>query len=77
MNTPGGRYRPETGDVVKDASHERVGRVMGHVGPVYQLRPLNGGREWEAPASALSPAVQSDAMSPALAEVNAQSRGYR
>ncbi|MGW6457066.1 hypothetical protein ACWF94_14295 [Streptomyces sp. NPDC055078] len=38
------------------------------------MRPLNGGREWDAHAEDLAPAAQSDAMSAAVAEVNAYSR---
>ncbi len=36
------------GRVVIDTTCKRVGRVMGKEGPKYQLRPLRGGREWEA-----------------------------
>ncbi|MGW6461740.1 hypothetical protein ACWF94_38380 [Streptomyces sp. NPDC055078] len=72
-----GPYEPETGEVVHDAARGRVGRVLGRVGAAYRICPLNGGVEWEAVAQVLSSAVQSDAMSAALAEVNAQSRGYR
>ncbi|MGW6900757.1 hypothetical protein ACWGF2_29790 [Streptomyces sp. NPDC054919] len=62
------------GQVAEDARTGRVGRVMGHVGPRYQLRPLNGGREWEADPVSLGPAAQSDALGPAVAEGNACSR---
>ncbi|MFF0445578.1 hypothetical protein ACFYT4_04000 [Streptomyces sp. NPDC004609] len=62
------------GDVVKDMGIGKVGRVMDRVGTNYQLRPLNGGREWEAPARDLRPAVQSDAISDAVRDANAQSR---
>ncbi|MFD9904825.1 hypothetical protein [Streptomyces sp. NPDC059063] len=41
-------YEPRVGDVVTDTRLGRVGRVMGHEGPRWQLRPLGGGREWEA-----------------------------
>ncbi|WP_079149853.1 hypothetical protein [Streptomyces agglomeratus] len=63
--------RWERGEVAKDARTGRVGRVMGHVGPRYQLRPLNGGKEWEAELEHLTPAMQSDALSGAVAEANA------
>ncbi|MEU3917133.1 hypothetical protein [Streptomyces sp. NPDC029004] len=62
------------GSTVKDAVTGRVGRVMGHVGTRYQLRPLNGGKEWEADPKNLSPATQSDAMSADVAEANSLSR---
>ncbi|MFI6288436.1 hypothetical protein ACIBCM_27440 [Streptomyces sp. NPDC051018] len=67
-------YSPALGDVVKDIGLGKVGRVMDRVGTNYQLRPLNGGREWDAPARDLRPAVQSDAMSDAVKDANIQSR---
>ncbi|MFI6287167.1 hypothetical protein ACIBCM_20875 [Streptomyces sp. NPDC051018] len=66
-------YEPVPGDVVRDAATRRVGRVMDRMGLRVQLRPLNGGREWDAMPQDLSPASQSDAMSAAVAEANAQS----
>lgn len=30
---------------------------MGNVGPRYQLRPLNGGREWEAATRRAAPVL--------------------
>ncbi|MFF0449085.1 hypothetical protein ACFYT4_22210 [Streptomyces sp. NPDC004609] len=65
---------PRPGQVVWDAARDRVGRVMGTVGGYVQLRPLRGGREWDAHPEDLRPAVQSDAMSKELAEVNCRSR---
>ncbi|MET9932620.1 MULTISPECIES: hypothetical protein [unclassified Streptomyces] len=62
--------RWEPGDVARDARTDRVGHVMGHVGPCYRLRPLTGGREWEAHADDMVPARQSDAMSPQVRELN-------
>lgn len=35
---------------------------MGHIGPYYQLRPLNGGKEWEARPDDLEPAYRSGAL---------------
>lgn len=67
-------YVPAEGDTVLDAKTRKVGRVMGHVGPRYQLRPLNGGKEWEAEPDQVSPAAQSDSLSGAVAEQNARSR---
>ncbi|WP_149181565.1 hypothetical protein [Streptomyces sp. TRM49041] len=64
----------EPGETARDSATGRVGRVMGHVGPRYQLRPLNGGKEWEAEPDDMRPAMQSDALSGAVAEVNARTR---
>lgn len=68
-------YTLEVGSVARDTRRENlVGRVMAHDGARYQLRPLNGGVEWEAPAEDLVPAEQSDAMSAEVARANAHSR---
>lgn len=67
-------YEPRTGETVRDTATGRVGRVMGNVGPRYQLRPLNGGREWEAEPMNIELACQSDAMSGAVAEANTSAR---
>lgn len=64
----------EPGEMARDDRTGRVGRVMGHVGPRYQLRPLNGGKQWEADPDHMSPAIQSDALSEAVAEANARTR---
>ncbi|WP_016910195.1 hypothetical protein [Streptomyces xiaopingdaonensis] len=39
---------PRVGQVVHDVLRQRVGVVMGHAGPYVQVRPLAGGREWDA-----------------------------
>jgi hypothetical protein len=67
-------YVPEPGDVVLDAVTRRIGRVMDTLGARLQLRALNGGREWDAEPADVVPAAQSDALSAAVAEVNARSR---
>ncbi|MFQ6193715.1 hypothetical protein [Streptomyces sp. NPDC000405] len=42
-------HQPDSliGRVVHDHGRGRLGKVMDKVGPRYQLRPLDGGREWE------------------------------
>lgn len=69
------RQHPEwvTGAIAKDRAG-RVGRVMGEWAGVVYLRPLNGGKEWSAPAVELEPAAQPDALSEALAEANTSKR---
>ncbi|MFF2846913.1 hypothetical protein ACFVT5_11325 [Streptomyces sp. NPDC058001] len=59
---------------MSDVSNGRTGRVMDRVGGCYQLRPLNGGVEWDAAPSNLRPAPLSDALSEAVAEANTRSR---
>ncbi|GLF97249.1 hypothetical protein [Streptomyces yaizuensis] len=52
------------GLVVRDAATRAVGRVMGHVGGRVQLRPLRGGREWDALPEDLSPVAEAAADGP-------------
>ncbi|MGA5871204.1 hypothetical protein [Streptomyces cinereoruber] len=66
----------EPGETARDTRTDRVGRVMDHVGPCYQLRPLTGGKEWEAYADDMVPARQSDAMSAQVRELNRRSRDH-
>ncbi|MFI9582379.1 hypothetical protein ACIHCQ_11135 [Streptomyces sp. NPDC052236] len=67
-------YVPAVGETARDSITGRVGRVMGHEGPYYQLRPLNGGKEWDAKAEHLVPVSLSDALRPAVAEVNSRTK---
>ncbi|MFE7464898.1 hypothetical protein ACFU6R_12470 [Streptomyces sp. NPDC057499] len=39
--------KPSFGDLVKDVDRNRVGVLMDRVGGRYQVRPMNGGKEWE------------------------------
>ncbi|MER7048866.1 hypothetical protein [Streptomyces jumonjinensis] len=65
---------PGIGETVRDAEHKRVGVVMGRVGPYVQLRPLGGGREWDADPERVVPLTPPEALSARVAEVNARSR---
>ncbi|MFC5958282.1 hypothetical protein ACFP51_28665 [Streptomyces pratens] len=65
---------PGLGSAVHDTVRDRVGRVMGHVGPYVQLRPLTGGREWDADPLHLRPLTSSELLSALVAEANARSR---
>ncbi|MFI0087213.1 hypothetical protein [Streptomyces bobili] len=65
---------PTVGEAVHDSARDRVGRVMGHAGPYVQLRPLAGGREWDADPRHLRPLTQDELLSALVAEVNAPSR---
>jgi hypothetical protein len=67
--------KPAVGTTAKDERNGRVGRVMGHVGGLVQLRPLQGGREWDVPPASVESVDPSEALSSALAEVNARSAG--
>jgi hypothetical protein len=60
--------------IVKDTGSNKVGRVMGFVGPYVQLRPLGGGREWDARPEHLEPAGTAEALSAGISEANARTR---
>lgn len=68
---------PTVGDTVHDTAHDRIGQVMGHEGPYVQLRPLSGGREWDADPKRLRPLTPSELLSALVAEANARSRQPR
>ncbi|QFR98032.1 hypothetical protein GBW32_26220 [Streptomyces tsukubensis] len=68
---------PAVGDAVRDTVRDRVGRVMGHIGPYVQLRPLAGGREWDASPDRLHTLTPAELLSALVAEANARSRRAR
>ncbi|MGW0788662.1 hypothetical protein ACWD04_10500 [Streptomyces sp. NPDC002911] len=65
---------PPLGTAVHDGDSDRVGLVMGHEGPYLQLRPLGGGREWDAEPARLRPLDPAELLSARVAEANARSR---
>jgi hypothetical protein len=65
------------GTVVRDEQRDRIGEVMGAEGPYVQLRPLGGGREWDAEPTLVRPATAAERLSAAVAVANAVSRGKR
>nr|WP_190057813.1 hypothetical protein [Streptomyces echinoruber] len=65
---------PPPGTAVRDTACDRVGVVMGHQGPYLQLRPLSGGREWDADPGGVQPLTRAELLRARLAEANARSR---
>ncbi|GAA2246327.1 hypothetical protein GCM10010145_11670 [Streptomyces ruber] len=59
---------------MRDTASGRVGVVMGHEGPYLQLRPLSGGREWDAAPERVRPIDAAELMHARVAEANARSR---
>ncbi|GAA3377450.1 hypothetical protein GCM10020367_53180 [Streptomyces sannanensis] len=47
---------------------------MGHEGPYLQLRPLSGGREWDADPRHVQPLTPAELLRARLAEANERSR---
>ncbi|WP_374213881.1 hypothetical protein [Streptomyces sp. A3M-1-3] len=64
---------PPPGTVVVDEHRARVGEVMGAEGPYLQLRPLGGGREWDAQPNQVRVATPAERLSAGLAAANAAS----
>ncbi len=69
--------RPPVGSLVVDSRRDRLGVVMGHVGPCCQLRPERGGREWDARPSELRPATDADKVRLRVREANERSTGAK
>ncbi|GGX51567.1 hypothetical protein [Streptomyces minutiscleroticus] len=68
MTPPVGAYAVDTGT-------GRVGVVTAHKGAYVQLRPVGGGREWDAEPEAVRAATTAERLSAATAYANARSRG--
>ncbi|MDX3241490.1 hypothetical protein [Streptomyces sp. ME18-1-4] len=66
--------RPGTGALAKDSANGRIGVVMGQVGGRVQMRPIGGGREWDAlPDDVVKPSAREE-LSVRLAVRNGNSR---
>lgn len=46
--------------LVVDTVRNQLGYVMGHEGPYLQLRPVTGGREWDAQPAHVRDATESE-----------------
>ncbi|MDT0571219.1 hypothetical protein RM704_27790 [Streptomyces sp. DSM 3412] len=64
-------------ETVHGTTHDRIGQVMSHEGPYVQLRPLSGGREWDADPKHFRPLTPSELLSTRVATANARSRQPR
>ncbi|MFG2193137.1 hypothetical protein [Streptomyces sp. NPDC048639] len=66
---------PQLGTIVKDTGEPNgIGIVMGYEGPYVQLRPVSGGKEWDAVPSQVRPLTAREELSVRLAERNEWSR---
>ncbi|MFJ8142712.1 hypothetical protein [Streptomyces sp. NPDC096013] len=66
------------GALVHDTERDELGYVMGHEGPYVQLRPVTGGREWDAAPALVRLATTEDrltAMQERNRAVNSESSG--
>lgn len=65
------------GTVVVDECSQRVGEVRDREGAYVQLRPLRGGREWDADPSRVRVATPAERLAASVAAANAASRQGR
>jgi hypothetical protein len=61
----------EPGTIVYDPGTRKVGEYQDRTGPYAMLRPVGGGREWEADPALIRPATQEERIA---AEVRAANR---
>jgi hypothetical protein len=67
--------RPGVGTYQLDAGTNKVGKVMAHAwGSKMLLRPVDGGREWEAEITKLTPVETSEALRTAIRQINEEMR---
>ena len=67
----------DKGTVVMDAATGRVGQVMGREGLYVLLRPVGGGKEWEARPENVRVATAAERLSARVAEANVNAaRGW-
>ncbi|GAA3028272.1 hypothetical protein [Streptomyces glomeratus] len=52
--------RQRAGDLVLDTQSNKLGYVMGQEGLYVQLRPVAGGREWDADPARVRPATNDE-----------------
>ncbi|MEV7321760.1 hypothetical protein [Streptomyces sp. NPDC093970] len=62
------------GSVVYDTRADRVGEYRGESGPYVLLRPLGGGREWEAHPESVRPATAEERLGAEVRAANHRSR---
>jgi len=64
----------ECGAFVYDEDACVVGEFRGRAGPYVMLRPLGGGREWQADPARVRPATPDERLSAGVRAVNARAR---
>ncbi|MFG2195608.1 hypothetical protein [Streptomyces sp. NPDC048639] len=65
---------PGIGNLAKDTTNGRIGVVMAMIGGRVQLRPINGGTEWDAKPDKVVALRARDELSARLAIRNGNSR---
>jgi hypothetical protein len=66
----GSETQPAVRALRVDTRNDQVGVVMGHEGPYVQLRPPQGGREWDVPPNQLREPTCAEELSAKVAVAN-------
>ncbi|MGW4987147.1 hypothetical protein ACWEQ3_05800 [Streptomyces mirabilis] len=66
--------RPGVGELAKDSARGRIGVVMGEIGGRVQIRPIRGGKEWDAMPDNVVALSAREELSARLAVKNGNSR---
>ncbi|MGW9450064.1 hypothetical protein [Streptomyces sp. NPDC055632] len=67
-------HGPERGALVYDQVARVVGEFRGEAGPYVMLRPVGGGREWQADPADLRPATPAERLSAGVRAANDRAR---
>ncbi|MQS07861.1 hypothetical protein FNX48_011950 [Streptomyces sp. IF17] len=68
---------PEVGTVAVDTKQNRVGVIMGRTGSYVQLRPEEGGLEWDVKPEDLRLLTAAERLWPKVREANSRSTKFR
>ena len=74
MARPESREAPTVGTVMVDEARNKVGEFRGDVAGKFWLRPVGGGREWEASPDFVREATDEERLKVRLSAVNERSR---
>ncbi|MFJ9739335.1 hypothetical protein [Streptomyces sp. NPDC101166] len=66
--------RPGIGELAKDSASGRIGVVMGKIGGRVQMRPVRGGKEWDAMPGSVVALSAREELSARLGARNGNSR---
>lgn len=66
--------RHEPGTLLFDPSTDKVGEYRDRVGPYVMLRPVGGGREWQADPASVRPATTRERLSAGVRAANDRSQ---
>jgi hypothetical protein len=74
MNT---EMTPKSGELVYDPAAQMVGEFQAKAGPYAMLRPVGGGREWQADPAQLRPATRAERLRAGVRAANSRAGRLR